>query len=145
MMVGLSASGKSTIAKKLAEEENAIIVSSDSIREELSFYEDQSRNNEVFKIFHQRIKDGLHNGINIIADATNITIKSRKPIIKIGKDENAYICVYYVDKDICDCFFDNKTRKHPVPNDVLIKQKEKFQLPTCDEGFDEIIIQHVKE
>ena len=35
MMVGLVGSGKSTYAKQLAEETNAIICSSDAIREEL--------------------------------------------------------------------------------------------------------------
>lgn len=61
IMVGLSGSGKSTIAKEIAEtEENTIIVSSDAIREELTGkVEDQSKNEEVFKIFHNRIRKGL--------------------------------------------------------------------------------------
>ena len=52
-MTGLSGSGKSTIAQKLAEENpNTVIVSSDAIREELTGnYEDQEHNEEVFKIF----------------------------------------------------------------------------------------------
>ena len=140
IMVGLSGSGKSTIAKELAKKENAIIVSSDEIREELSFYEDQSRNEEVFKIFNKRIKDGLHNGKNIIADATNITIRSRKQIIEIGKRENAYIISYIVAKRFYDCYFDNLKREHPVPELVLRKQIMRFQIPFYEEGFNEIII-----
>ena len=77
ILVGLSASGKSTMADRL-KSKGYKIVSSDAIREELSFYEDQSRNNEVFKIFHKRIGDYLENGENVVADATNLTIKSRK-------------------------------------------------------------------
>ena len=58
VLVGLSGSGKSTLAAQLAEsDENTVIVSSDAIREELTGkIEDQSRNNEVFEIFHQRIR-----------------------------------------------------------------------------------------
>ena len=61
ILCGLSASGKSTLAKELQEKRNANLVSSDGIRAELSFYEDQSRNDEVFRIFHRRIADSLKN------------------------------------------------------------------------------------
>lgn len=140
IMVGLSGSGKSTIAKKLVTDENVIIISSDAIREELSFYEDQSKNEEVFRIFNQRVKNGLKTGKTVIADATNITIKSRKQIIQIGKRCNAYICAYVVAKRFYDCFVDNQLREHPVPDRVLRKQIMKFQIPFYEEGFDEIII-----
>ena len=55
IMVGLSASGKSTIAKQIAEKENCIIISSDAIRGEIcdGGVADQSKNDEVFKIFHK--------------------------------------------------------------------------------------------
>lgn len=78
VMVGLSGSGKSTLAKQLTDaEKNTIIISSDSIREELTGkVEDQSKNEEVFKIFHKRIREGLENKHNVVADATNITMKS---------------------------------------------------------------------
>lgn len=63
LLVGLSGSGKSTIAQKLAEENpNTVIVSSDAIREELTGkVEDQTENEEVFKIFHNRIRKNLEN------------------------------------------------------------------------------------
>lgn len=79
VLVGLSGSGKSTLAAQLAESnENTVIVSSDAIREELTGkIEDQSRNNEVFEIFHQRIRKNLEEGKNTIADATNLLIKSQ--------------------------------------------------------------------
>lgn len=53
VLVGLSGSGKSTIATQIANENpNTVIVSSDAIREELTGdYEDQQHNEEVFKIF----------------------------------------------------------------------------------------------
>lgn len=48
VMVGLSGSGKSTIAKTELADENTVIVSSDAIREELcGAVEDQSKNVEV--------------------------------------------------------------------------------------------------
>lgn len=140
MMVGLSGSGKSTIAKQIAEKEDAIIISSDEIRSELSFYEDQSKNKEVFRVFHERIKKGLHDGNTVIADATNLTIKSRKNIIDICKNEKAYVIAYVVGKRFYDCFIDNQLREHPVPDEVLRNQIMRFQIPFYEEGFDNIII-----
>ena len=71
IMCGLSGSGKSTIATQIANENpNTVIVSSDSIREELTGdYGDMEHNEEVFKVFHKRIREALENKHNVIADA----------------------------------------------------------------------------
>ena len=136
ILVGISASGKSTQAKNLAIERNAIIVSSDAIRGELSTVEDQSNNVEVFKIFHHRIKAGLMNGYNVIADATNITIKSRRSIIESVKNIDCDIVGIVIDKPIDRCIEDNINRPHPVPEYVIRRQFNNFQMPTLNEGFD---------
>ena len=106
VMCGLSASGKSTIAKELAIKHNACIVSSDSIREEICRdVADQSKNEEVFKIFHKRIREYLNKGQNVIADATNITMKSRRVLIEnVRKMDVEKIC-YIVDQHIIICHF----------------------------------------
>ena len=76
IMCGLSGSGKSTIATQIANDNpNTIIVSSDEIREELTGNcEDQKHNEEVFKIFHDRIRKNLENKKNVIADATKVPV-----------------------------------------------------------------------
>lgn len=104
VMCGLSASGKSTIAKELAIKHNVCIVSSDSIREEICRdVADQSKNEEVFKIFHKRIREYLNKGQNVIADATNITMKSRRAIIEnVRKLDVEKIC-YIIPKKFEDC------------------------------------------
>ena len=107
MMCGISASGKSTIAKQIAEKENCIIVSSDDIRSEIcpGGVSDQSKNEEVFQIFHRRIKENLLKGNNVICDATNITIKSRRAIFNVVKDINCEKIGYLVVKNIEDSIF----------------------------------------
>ena len=97
IMCGLSGSGKSTIATQIANENpNTIIVSSDAIREELTGnYEDQEHNEEVFKIFHNRIRKNLENKKNVIADATNLTMKSRRAIMmKVNGLDVRKVCDY---------------------------------------------------
>ncbi len=142
IMCGLSGSGKSTIATQIANENpNTIIVSSDAIREELTGnYEDQEHNEEVFKIFHDRIRKNLENKKNVIADATNITMKSRRAIMmKVHGLNIRKVCII-IPKPFEQCKEDNLHREHPVPDFVLDKQIRKFQIPFKEEGWDEIII-----
>lgn len=142
VLVGLSGSGKSTIATQIANKNpNTIIVSSDAIREELTGnYEDQEHNEEVFKIFHNRIRKNLENKKNVIADATNITMKSRRAILmKVNGLDIRKVCAI-IPKPFEQCKKDNLHREHPVPDFVLDKQIRKFQIPFKEEGWDEIVI-----
>ena len=59
MMIGLPASGKSTIAKEISESEDAVIVSSDEIRREMGDVNDQSKNTEVFEEVERRLKQNI--------------------------------------------------------------------------------------
>ena len=147
VMVGLSGSGKSTIAKKIADDNhNSVIVSSDNIREELTGdYEDQKHNEEVFKIFHDRIRKNLENKQNVIADATNLTIKSRRAILsKVNGLDIEKICVI-IPKPFEKCKEDNLHREHPVPEEVLDKQIRRFQIPFMEEEWDEICIYDISK
>ena len=141
IMCGLSGSGKSSIAKDLAAKHNADIVSSDVIREGLfGSSQDQSDNGKVFNIFNKRIRELLNSNKNVIADATNITIKSRRAIIEnVRKLEVEKIC-YIVSKKYEDCIRDNKNREYSVPEYVLENQLKRFQIPFLEEGFNKIII-----
>ena len=143
VMIGISTSGKSTIAKQLAEKENAIIVSSDAIRAELcnGNVSDQSKNDEVFRLYHKRIREDLLNGNNVIADATNITIRSRRSIFNAANGIDCEKIGYIVVKNIEDCIKDNYNNDRvAVPDYVIEKQVRKFQVPFREEGFDDIII-----
>lgn len=142
LLVGLSASGKSTVAAQIAKENaNTVIVSSDSIREELTGnYADQEHNEEVFRIFHDRIRRNLENKRNVIADATNLTLKARRATMdKINGLDIEKIC-YITAKPFVQCKKDNLNREHPVPEEVLSAQIRRFQVPFYEEGFDKIII-----
>lgn len=148
IMVGISSSGKSTIAKQIAEKENCIIVSSDAIRTEIcpGGVSDQSKNEEVFQIFHRRIKENLLKGNNVITDATNITIKSRRAIFNLVKDIDCEKIGYLVVKNIEDCIKDNKNSDRvAVPDEVIYRQVKKFQIPFREEGYDNIIIEDLNK
>ena len=138
VMVGLSGSGKSSVAKEIAENNpNTIIVSLDNIGEELTGdYGNQENNEEVFKVFRKRIREALENNMNVIADATNITMRSRRAIIENVKGVDCCKIAYLIPKPFEQCKIDNLNRPHPVPEEVLDKQLRKFQIVFYEEGWD---------
>lgn len=147
MMVGLSASGKSTIAKDLAALEDAVIISSDKIRGEIcpGGVQDQSMNEAVFTEFRKRIVDILKLGRSVIADATNITIKSRAATLAVARQFDCEKIAYIVPKAVADCVIDDKTREYSVGESVITRQRASFQVPFKEEGFDKIIIHRLEE
>lgn len=162
IMVGLSGSGKSSTVKELIKETRdetsnvkgllgpeTVIVSTDAIRGEIceGGVGDQSKNKEVFAIFYNRIRKGLKDGKNVIADATNVSKYSRKCILNcVGKTECKKIAVV-IDKSIENCKIDNPKREYPVPDEVIDRQAKNLRKNpvTLDEGFDEIIVVDANE
>lgn len=85
----------------------------------------------------------MENNTNVIADATNITMRSRRAIIENVKGIDCYKIVYLIPKPFEQCKTDNPNRPHPVPEEVLDRQIRKFQIPFMEEGFDEGIIHYI--
>ena len=145
LMCGIPGSGKSTYADRLAAEEKFIVHSSDKIREELGDVNDQSRNEEVFKILHNRIKDDLRNGNNVVFDATNLNRKKRVAFIKELKNIPCEkICVLMATPWEL-CLDQNFERERHVPANVMKRMIRNFQMPSVFEGFDEVIVHYEKE
>ena len=146
IMVGLSASGKSTVAENLAKKTNAVVISSDKIREELfNNVNDIEHNSQVFGELNKRVKNTLQQGKDVIVDATNLTIKSRKNVLNTARQvKNGGMEVktiaYIMPKPYEICIKEDSERDRTVGKDVIMSQLKKFQIPFYEEGFDEIII-----
>lgn len=139
MMIGLPGSGKSTEAKRIAEKENAVIVSSDSIRKELYGNEEiQTDPAKVFRLVEARIKEALKNGRNAIMDATNISGKRRKAWLEGLKDCEKIAVLMATPLDVC--ISRNADRERVVPEDVIRKMYTNFNVPFFFEGWDDIIV-----
>lgn len=167
VLCGLQGSGKSTVAKTLAEKYSnlfgstsgpysewggqamtdfpAVIISSDQIRKDHP--EIANDNDKVFDKYYADINYFLRKGSNVIADATNITIKSRKQIFERVKEPCKKIC-YIVNTPIETCrerltIRNQDPNTHFVPLDVLDKYHKSFQVPFKEEGWDEILLDWV--
>ena len=140
VMVGLPGSGKSFIAKQLAEvNDDIVIVSSDAIREE--FYgdaNDQSHNDKVFRIVNKRLKEGLMAEKKVILDATNISKKRRKALLRDLKYPKSMAIVMAVPEYICKKR-DEERDRHVGP-DVINRMMKNWCPPHYSEGFNFISI-----
>lgn len=140
MMVGLSGSGKSYQANLISQKTGAIILSSDFLRKQMfGNEEDQSHNNEVFNELHKQIVKNLKEKKDVIMDATNITIKDRRSILaEVSRLPQIIKVAFVMTTSISLCKKNNSQRNRQVPEWVIDKQANKFQIPFYEEGFDSI-------
>lgn len=145
VMVGLSGSGKSTFAQKLKEvyetalKKPVVIVSSDAIRAELFGNEtDQTANEKVFAEVRKRVNNNIYKR-NVIVDATNISLKSRRSILDVVNNvPNCIKIAYVMTTPVAFCKKQNRFRDRVVPDYVIDRQSKAFEIPFFEEGFNEV-------
>ena len=142
MVVGLPGSGKSTFCENFKLHYPSVkIHSSDAIREEIcTSREDQSKNEEVFRILHDRLKEDLNKGDDVIFDATNISRKRRKETLRKLKDIPCKKVCMLIATPYEVCLAQNQNRPYPVPERVINNMYKSFDIPYYYEGWDSIEI-----
>lgn len=144
MLVGPAGSGKSTVAKEMLSKDNFVIVSSDSVRGELFGDESiQGDPSHIFDICRERCVENLSNGHNVILDATNLARKKRKSFLNDIKNKvrTTFRCeCVIIAITFEDCLKQNSQRDRKVPEFVIRKHFNQFQMPLYGEGWDEISI-----
>ena len=125
IMIGYPGSGKSTIAKKLCENNNYHIVSGDELKTASKMIKDAILN----------IKDNK----SIIFDSTAGTKEKRGEFIKFAKKNNLPIRAIWVTTTIDISMERNKQRalitNKKIPDIVYYVYRKNFEEPTEDEGF----------
>lgn len=139
LMCGVSGAGKSTFLKKYVKNENSIIISRDEIRFSLLKEGEEyfSHENEVVKIFWEKINKELAANKNVFIDQTSLTPKSRKWLLE-HVEGYKYANVIWIDSDIETCIKNNEKRKGTkeyVPIKVIYNMFERFKKPSLNEGF----------
>ena len=139
MMCGISGSGKSTVAKELAEEYDATIFSSDALREELfGDVNDQEHNQEVFIELHRRIKAHLSLGKSAIMDSTNLSYKKRMAFLQELKNIPCEKICILVATPYVQCVERNAQRDRKVPKYALERMYHSIDIPYWYEGWNTI-------
>ncbi len=134
VMCGLSGSGKSTFIKNNFTDYN--IVSLDNIREELTGKRsDHSQEGRVKDLAKQQLKSYLGKKQNVVWDATNYRKDFRNIPLGLAQDYNAFSELFVLHTTLQQCLKNNKDRIHSIPEDVIHKQMDNFELPEIDEAL----------
>lgn len=140
IMCGVPGSGKSTFAKLYFPE--ALYISRDEIRFALVKEDEEyfSKEDEVYNLFINKIKNGLNEGKNVIADATHLNQYSRLKLVKsLGiNPKDTEIVIIFMNVPLKECIARNEKRKGTrsyVPIPAIIRMSKNLRTPTFDECF----------
>lgn len=124
IMIGIQGSGKSTFCQKHLP--NFYRINLDTLK---TRHQEQLAIDECFKC-----------GRNFVIDNTNPTIDERGKYILRAKKEGYKILGYFMESKIKDCIERNnqRTGKACIPATAIAATSNKLQLPSYDEGFDEL-------
>lgn len=138
ILCGVPASGKSTYAKTL-EAKGYVVLSSDKLRKELFGDEnDQTHNEEVFNTLYNRAQILLENGYDVVIDATNINIKSRRKALSHFNRVNCIKVCTVICTPYATLIENDRLRDRQVGEEVINKYIQSFEIPMRFEGFDYI-------
>lgn len=124
LMIGVALSGKTTYRKANF---NYEVVA-------LSYF-----NNNRKKEF-QYIEECLKEGRSIVVDDTNLTISLRKQHIDLAKKFNARVRGIFMNTSAALLEQRQKRRRDSIPLSVIYKQIKELEVPTMEEGFEQIIV-----
>lgn len=124
LMIGVALSGKTTYRKANF---NYEVVA-------LSYF-----NNNRKKEF-QYIEECLKEGRSIVVDDTNLTISLRKQHIDLAKKFNARVREIFMNTSAALLEQRQKRRRDSIPLSVIYKQIKELEVPTMEEGFEQIIV-----
>ena len=144
-LVGVHTSGKSTFSND-KKYKDYVRISSDDILQEVAKERQQSYNT-VFKAnirfaqiaMMKVLRKAIEDGKSIIWDQTNTSKKQRKEKLKHIPAHYKKTAVYFI-VDLKTALQRNTQRPGKViPPEILERMIKEYELPTLEEGFDEII------
>jgi putative nucleotidyltransferase with HDIG domain len=126
IMVGLSGSGKTTVANKLSKEKGIDIICPDSLREGNKTIDRKT----AYRKMLEEVKVALRNKQSFIVDATNIREDSRNKIQGLIEQYGGVSQIIFVDTNIKDCITNDSKRglDKQVGKEVILKQRDNFQI-----------------
>jgi predicted kinase len=149
MMIGLPGSGKSTTVDKFIDDYVGafIVVSTDAQIESWAKNEGKTYDQCFAKfigpattLMKKKVEQAIEDGLDIIWDQTNLTVKSRASKLKmfIGYGyEKCAVEIYAPARPELDRRLANRPGK-TIPKHILDNMIDNYVSPTLSEGFDDI-------
>lgn len=125
IMMGIQGSGKSTFYRKF--------LAPEYIHVNLDTLKTRHRESVLFN-------ESVANGVNIAVDNTNPTKEDRARYISVAKESGYRIVGYFMESKLQVCVERNDKRegKARVPVKAIAATSNRLQIPSYDEGFDEL-------
>ena len=135
-------SGKTTALKPFAEANGYVYISPDDIRAEVSGDASiQVDMRQVWDLVHERTKDALMRGENVVVDATFVKDRERKKFIEFARENGATkVQGVFADVSYEVASERNKERERVVPEHAM-ERMNRFLVgnePTVEDGFDSV-------
>lgn len=144
-LIGIPTSGKSTFSNN-PKYSKYVRVSSDDILQEIAKERQQSYN-AIFEgnirfaqiAMMKVLRKAIEEDKSIIIDQTNLTKKSRREKIKLIPQHYKKTAVYFVIPLETALKRNTQRPGKVIPPEVLERMLKQYQLPTLEEGFDQVI------
>lgn len=149
MLIGIPASGKSTVAKRLSGEGH-VVLSSDEVRAEIfggeGFPKDEKERERlqsaVYGEIRKRAKEYLVGGRSVVIDATNLNRKKRIKLLSFFEQIPCYkkAMLFVISPEVCSRRNSLRPKGKRVPEEDMQRLLRGFEVPVMGEGWDEIVL-----
>ncbi len=143
-MCGLGFSGKSTLAKRIAEYKNAVLVSQDAIYFEKEKELDPNLSDKeewelIRNVAFEKIYANLKEGKSVVYDDTNTRREHRDALRKIASENDAHTVTIFLDTPddiLIERQMKNKetNERHDVEQKYLDQARDELEVPQSDEN-----------
>ena len=142
-MVGVPASGKTTVARTLYPK--ALRISLDDLRMMFSGSAFDTRVEPAVGAAAEALKLSLAtfaatNRVDLLFDATHVSRKRRAGLIATARRHGLSPVAVFLTLPISVALARNQHRQFPVPDPVIRRFGRLLEPPSVDEGFDEVIV-----
>jgi len=81
----------------------------------------------------------LEHGYSFLIDTTSLSKNIRLKWVQLAKKYGYVLKCFWLSTPPADCLERNKKRARFVPQDVILKMASTLQIPSFDEGYDDLI------
>lgn len=135
ILSGIPGSGKTTLAKELADQHKAFRLSYDDMPGA-----NTKADGSIMEAWLRAICDTLQKGNSVVCDGLILTAADRRKLLSAVADIQCRKVLVYKDVPVDLCLQRNRQREARLPDFVITQAAAKLEPPKAGEGWDEIYV-----